>query len=221
VAEVIELMKIQDGSQSVRRTQYRIAGFSVVLILGCLMHAQESVPNGSILTSSQMKSPEAARKGCRSTANCFDAGAYIVTVTDIIEGDMPNYRKARLALVFENLTDETLVLAYRSGSSVMVDNFKNRYSCCQTDSSKEDASAIGIGIDRDDKVSPQFRLKPRASDSVSFDLWRHRPPDLAASHYHFDLMIDEIDPSGKTVLRRSVIFFRNLPARAPEEEQKK
>jgi hypothetical protein len=213
-------MKIQNHSLLVPRAQYRIAVFSGVVILASLMYAQESAPNASILAPSQI-APEAARARCKTAVNCFDAGAYIVTVTDIIEGDIPNYRKARLALLFENLTAETLVLAYRSGSSFMVDNFKNRYSCCQTDSSKEDTSAIGIGIDHDDKVSPQFRLKPWASDTVSFDLWRHRPPDEAAFYYHFDLMIDEIDPSGKTVFRHPVVFFRNLPARAPEGKQKK
>ena len=214
-------MKIQNQSQLVRRSQCRIAVFSLVVSLSSSTYAQEAHPNASILTLSQMQAVEAAHKRCKTAVNCFDAGAYIVTVTDIIEGDIPNYRKARLALLFENLTEETLVLAYRSGSSFMVDNFKNRYSCCQTDSSKEDTSAIGIGIDHDDKVSPQFRLKPRTSDTVSFDLWRHRPPDEPASYYHFDLMFDEIDPSGKTVLRHPVVFFRNLPARAPEEEQKK
>jgi hypothetical protein len=107
-----------------------------------------------------MQAREAAHKRCKTAANCFDAGAYIVTVTDIIEGDIPGYRLARLALRFENLSDGTLVLGYRSGSSFMVDNLKNRYSCCKTDSSKEDTSAIGIGVDRDDKVDAQFMLKP-------------------------------------------------------------
>jgi hypothetical protein len=215
-----ELMNTQKHFQLIRRAQRWIAVLSGVVLLAVSTYAQESASKVSIVAPSQT-APEAAHKRCKTAVNCFDAGAYIVTVTDIIEGDIPNYRRARLALVFDNLTDETLVLAYGSGSSVMVDNFKNRYSCCQTDSSKEDTSAIGIGIDREDKVSSQFRLNPRASDSVSFDLWRHRPPDLAASHYHVDLMIEEVDPSGKTVLKHTVVFFRNLPTRAPEEEQKK
>ena len=81
--------------------------------------------------------------------------------------------------------------------------------------------AIGIVVDRDDKMDAQFMLKARASDTASFDLWRHRPPDQQASYYHFDVMIDEIDPSGKTILRHSVLFFRNLPARAPEADHKR
>jgi hypothetical protein len=150
--------------------------FLLVMILGLRARSQEAAPNSPLfVTPSQVQAPETARAHCKSAVNCFDAGPYIVTVTDIIEGDIPGYRLARLVLRFENLTDSTLVLGYRSGSSFMVDNFRNRYSCCKTDSSKEDTSAIGIGIDRDDKVDAQFMLKPRATDIVSFDLWRHRP----------------------------------------------
>lgn len=202
--------------------RYRTHMLFLALILTSLAQSQELSRRASLLTvSPQVQDPQAARVRCRTSVNCFDAGSYIVTVTDVIEGDVPGYRRARLALRFENLTDNTLVLAYRSGSSFMVDNFKNRYSCCQTDSTREDTSAIGIGIDRDDKINPQFRLRPRASDTVSFDLWRHRPPEEPASYYHFDLMIDEIDQSGKFILRHPVLFFRNLPAIVPEADQKK
>jgi hypothetical protein len=201
---------------------FRVLRFFVVLSFGYLARSQETASNSSLfLPPSQVQAPEISRAHCKLAINCFDAGLYIVTVIDIIEGDIPGYRKARLVLRFDNLSDATLVLAYRSGSSFMVDNFRNRYSCCQTDGSKEDTSAIGIGIDHDDKLSPQFRLKSRASDTVSFDLWRHRPPDQPASYYHFDVMIDELDQSGQTILRHPVLFFRNLLARAPETDQKR
>jgi hypothetical protein len=95
--------------------------FSVVVILASSTYAPESAPNASILTPLQMQAREAAHKRCKTAANCFDAGAYIVTVTDIIEGDIPGYHLARLALRFENLSDGTLVLGYRSGSSFMVE----------------------------------------------------------------------------------------------------
>ena len=180
----------------------------IVIAARTCISAQRSASAAAVLVAtSQIEAPEVARAQCKNAANCFDAGAYVIRVVDIIEGDVPGYRLARLVLRFENLTDNTLVLGYRSGSSFMVDNFKNRYSCCRTDSTREDTSAIGIGVDRDDKVSPQFMLRPRATDMVSFDLWRHRPPDQQASYYHFDIMIDEIDPSSlKTILRHQLCF---------------
>lgn len=186
--------------------------FLLLLIFGFSARSQQASPNPALLTQSQEQSRQASRTRCQTAANCFDAGPYVVTVTDIVEGDTPGYRLARLVLRFDNLTDTTLVLGYRSGSSFMVDNFRSRYSCCQADSSREDTSAIGIGTDHDDKINPQFMLKPGSSDTISFDLWRHRPPDQPASYYHFDVMIDEIDPTGKTILRRTVVFFRTLPA---------
>lgn len=132
---------------------------------------------------------------CKDTANCIDAGPYTVTVTDIIEGDTPGYRFARLVLRFENLT------------------FRNRYSCCQTGSNPQDNSAVGIGVDRDGKADSQFMLKARESDTASFDLWRHRPPEQQASSYQFAIMIDEIDPGHPgTVLKQPILTFRNLAA---------
>jgi hypothetical protein len=202
--------------------QNKVGLLLLAFVVTARAHSQETASKASIFVlPSKVQDPEAARAHCRSDVTCFDAGAYVVTVTDIIEGDIPNYRRARLVLRFDNLTHDTLILAYRFHSSFMVDNSKSLYSCCQIDSSKEDTSAIGIGIDRDDKVNPQFRLKPQASDNVSFELWRHRPPDEPAAYYHFDVMIDEIDPTGKTILRHPVLFFRNLPAIAPEADQKK
>lgn len=200
--------------------RYRFQSFVSVLFLGMTFshsaRAQEKRPSSSPLASStEAQSPETARARCKATVKCFDAGPYIVTVIDIIEGDVPGYRKARLALQFNNLTDEALVLGYQSRSSFMVDNFKDYYSCCRTDTG-EDTSAIGIGIDRDDKIGSQFTVGPRASNSASFDLWRHRPPDQPASYYHFYIMIDEIDPSGKTVLKHTPLFFKNLPPSTPE-----
>jgi hypothetical protein len=78
-------MKIQNQSQLVRRSRCRIAAFSLVVSLASSTYAQEA-PNASILTLSQMQAVETAHKRCKTAVNCFDAGTYIVTVTDIIEG---------------------------------------------------------------------------------------------------------------------------------------
>lgn len=214
-------MKLQPNVHTPKNS-FRSGVLLLVVSCSCLAFSQEAGSNSSPFTiSSRVQAPEVARAQCKSDVSCFDAGSYLAIVTDILEGDVPSYRKARLAVRFENLTNETVVLAYRAGSALMVDNFKNRYSCCQTDSSKEDVSATGIGIDREDKINPQFRLKPRTSDTVIFELWRHRTSDEPASYYHFEVMIDELDPSGKVVLRHPVLFFKNLPATAPEADQRK
>ena len=203
------------GEYLPRALLYRIGAFLFLLGFGFCARSQESTAKFSIVVmQSQVQAPEVARARCKTSVECFDAGAYVVTVTDISEGDIPGYRLARLVLRFENLSDSALILGYRSGSSFMVDKVRNRYSCCKTDSSREDTSAIGIGIDRDERVNPQFMLKARGNDTVSFDLWRHRPPDQQASHFHFDVMIDEIDPGDlTTVVHHPVLFFRNLPAK--------
>ncbi len=156
---------------------------------------------------------------CRNSLNCFDAGAYTATVTDIIASETPNSRLVRLILRFENFTDHALILGYRAHSGFLLDNFKSRYFCCRGAETALDPSAIGIGTDVGDKVDPQFMLKAKESDSASFDLWRQRPPNQPSSYYDFDLMIDQIDPADlKTVLKHPYLSFRNLNARVPNRQ---
>lgn len=189
----------------------RILIFAVMVTVSAT--CQENTLDPSSLRLREEQHGQTYYGRCKDTANCIDAGPYTVTVTDIIEGDTPGYRFARLVLRFENLTDGALVLAYRSGSSFLVDNFRNRYSCCQTGSNPQDNSAVGIGVDRDGKADSQFMLKARESDTASFDLWRHRPPEQQASSYQFAIMIDEIDPGHPgTVLKHPILTFRNLAA---------
>jgi len=77
-------MNTQKHFQLIRRAQRWIAVLSGVVLLAVSTYAQESESKVSIVAPSQT-APEAAHKRCKTAVNCFDAGAYIVTVTDIIE----------------------------------------------------------------------------------------------------------------------------------------
>jgi len=212
-------MKVQNRISPPHKIGFYIAVFCLMTRFLHTASAQEKLES-VVLIPPQTQTPEAKRAHCRTAVDCFDAGSYLMTVIDIIEGDIPGYRKARLALHFENLTDETLIFGYQSRSSFMVDNFRDYYSCCRTDTG-EDTSAIGIGIDIDDQAGSQFTVKPHSSNNASFDLWRHRPPDQEASHYHFYIMIDELDPAGKTIVKHTPVFFKNLQPSRPGGEQKR
>jgi hypothetical protein len=154
---------------------------------------------------------------CGNKPNCVDGVSYTATVTNIIESTTATHRMVRLIVRFENVSDHTIILAYRAGSGFLLDNFGNRYFCSQggqTGPNAQDNSAVGIGTDRDNKVDPLFMLKPTQSESASFDLSRKRPPDQQASFYDFDVMIDEVDSHDPvTVLTHPYVSFRNLRAR--------
>jgi hypothetical protein len=129
----------------------------------------------------------------------------------------------RLVLRFENVTSHAVILGYRAQSGFLLDNFRNRYFCSQagqTGPNAQDNSAVGIGTDRDSKVDPQLMLKPKQSESASFDLWRHRDLDQQVSFYDFDVMIDEIDPRDPgTVLTHPYLSFRNLQSKVSGQGQ--
>jgi hypothetical protein len=213
-------MKLLNEHIFVREDALRVTALLCGIIAAVSATCQERMRTPLSLKRSEQQQRQADHGRCKDTLNSVDAGAYTVTVTDIIEGDTPGYRLAHLVLRFENLTDGVLALAYRSGSSFLVDNFKKRYSCCQTGPNPQDNSAVGIGIDRDGKVDSQFMLQARESDTVSFELWRHHPPEQQATSYQFAIMIDEIDPGDlKTVRKHPILTFRNLAARLPATTQ--
>ena len=156
---------------------------------------------------------------CDMSPNCVDAGDYKATVTKIFESTTEKSRMVRVILRFENVSDHIIILAYRAQSGFLLDNFGNRYFCSQggqTGPNAQDNSAVGIGIDRENKVDPQFILKPKQSDIASFDLSRSRGINQPATFYDFDVMIDAIDPRDPgTVLNHPYLSFRNLQPKVP------
>jgi hypothetical protein len=217
------ILALEVGSMTLRNQSSQLLKVSlqisivVVGMFGDVPAAPQEMK--STTPQSQDQSKQTDQGHCRNSLNCIDVGPYTATVTDIIASETPNSRLVRLILRFENLTDHTLILGYRAHSGFLLDNFKSRYFCCRGAETALDPSAVGIGTDLGDKIDPQFMLKPKESDSASFDLWRQRPPNQPASYYDFDLMIDQIDPADiKTVLKHPYLSFRNLKARVPNRQ---
>jgi hypothetical protein len=167
----------------------------------------------------KQQNAQAARARCNASGSCVAESRYTATITDVLESDTPFSHQVRLILRFENLSDRPIILAYRAHSVFLLDNYKNRFFCCKSDTAP-DVSAVGLGTDVAGKVDPQLVLKPHESEIATFDLWRHREPDLQAFYYDFDLKIDEIDPGSKyTVLKSPYLSFRDLVPRARRQSE--
>jgi hypothetical protein len=150
---------------------------------------------------------------CKNSGSCVAEELYTATVTDVLLSDTPTSHQVRLIVRFENMSGIPLILGYRSHTASVLDNFKNRFYCCASQSSP-DFNAIGIGIDTGNKVDPQLLLQPHESANAIFELWRHRD-NLQAASYDFDVMIDQIDPENKyRVLHNPYLSFRDLVPRA-------
>jgi hypothetical protein len=188
----------------------RITIVAVLIARIPLSNSQENDPSSHSTSITTSQSRQLEQLNCRDSGKCFDAGPYTATVTDILESETPNSHQVRLLLSFNNVSDSAIILAYRAHSAFLLDNFKNRFFCCKSDNAP-DSSAVGMGIDAEGKVDPQLILKPHESAIVIFDLWRRRPPNLQASYFDFNLMIDQIDPSNRFIIQKNpYLSFRGL-----------
>ena len=192
--------------QSLRwSTSFRISIVILAMTLGICAGAEEK----SKPARSQDANPQIEGPNCNSRPNCVDVGSYTATATNVWPSVTPNSRQIRLILRFDNVSEQPIILAYRGHSLFVLDDYGNRYFCCQNDT-VPDSSAVGIGIDQGDKVDPQFILKPHESAIASFDLWTHRTNPVA-SYYDIDVMIDEVDPTDRnTVQKHPYLPFRNV-----------
>jgi hypothetical protein len=155
----------------------------LAITLGVFACAQEA---GRTSRVEQGQEPNQQSEGarCDMSPNCVDAGEYKATVTKIFESATEKSRMVRVILRFENVSDHVIILAYRAQSGFLLDNFGNRYFCSQggqTGPNAQDNSAVGIGIDRENKVDPQFILKPKQTLPASI----YREAGVSISQPHF------------------------------------
>jgi len=150
-------------------------------------------------------------RACRQTPSyCFDAGSYLVRVMQLTDGTEGNYNVIRFR--FENVSGGTLVLAYRAHTSIAVDEFENSYFCC-TAKAAPDTSATGIGINQDKDTDSQFKLEPKHSGDVTFQVWGHRARSQESPYFHYDVTIEEMDPNNpRRIQRQRAIYFEDFTA---------
>jgi hypothetical protein len=156
---------------------------------------------------------------CQGRTRCYDAGPF---VTEILTGTLTHEgnfedRVVRLNLRFRNKTSEPLILAYVARTSVLSDNFGNRFSW----GSGYDNSATGIGKVESNKADPQFVLRPGESRSATFTVFRRRParnsPDGSGYTYEVTMAQLEVLYNGQQVRtqREHVLTFPEFALNGP------
>jgi hypothetical protein len=152
-------------------------------------------------------------RACRQNSSyCFDSGSFLVRVMQVTDGTEGNYNVIRLNVRFENVSSGTLVLAYRAHTSIAVDEFENSYFCC-TAKAAPDTSATGIGINQDKDLDSQFKLEPKHTGDVTFQVWGYRARSQESPYFHYDVTIDEMDPNNPhRIQRQHAIYFEDFTA---------
>jgi hypothetical protein len=91
---------------------------------------------------------------------------------------------------FRNPTGQPVILAYVAQSAIVTDNYGQRF-VFRPGSLVE---AAGIGTVRGDQADPQFVLRPGASGTATFNVWRTRNiKDPVGTTFTFDLTIAQLE----------------------------
>lgn len=156
----------------------------------------------------------AAPDPCGGSARCFNAGTFVAEVMQVTPTAMtPGARHHSVALNvrFRNVSDQPVILAYRSNSSAGMDNFGNAFYWGR--SGTHDTSVKGIGYVTGRSADPQFVLNPGQYRNATFNLIRFNAAPPIGTAWTWDVVIDELEiQPGQVIrsLRQNSINLTNL-----------
>ena len=149
-------------------------------------------PRATMPASAGGASPQG--DACGAKAHCYATGTFTAEITDIASSfaNTNHTHILEAKLLFRNLTDQPISLAYLVRSGVITDNYGGRY----TEGSMAGDGARGIGLLNGHEIDPQFTLKAGASGTASFMFVRARPGDLrdpVGTAFNFDVVVAQVE----------------------------
>jgi len=154
-----------------------------------------------------------ANPPCSSGKPCYNAGPFTAEIVNLVTSRTPSYGGNTVSLRFymqlQNLTAQSIVIGYRSASSVLIDNEANRYR-------SDDSGVKGIGLTSEYKLDPQLVLQPGEARTLTFESQStFTDKQIFGTIYNYDLTFDqlEITPSQQArKLREYNMNFANVAA---------
>lgn len=148
---------------------------------------------------------------CGSLPRCFAAGPFIAEVvqaTGSVEGTYKEHF-TRFTVRFRNLTNQPIILAYVSGTNVVIDNNGTRYYWGVNGT--YDRSVTGIGVATPSRANSDFVLNPGESRNATFVTRRDRDSKAPlGTAYNFEFAVDQLEMINasqiRTVRQYSVSF---------------
>jgi hypothetical protein len=223
------------AKNKMRLLRIQVARRLTVIIAGLMLYGIPAPSQQSTLDSSPKADFEQPANSADSEAGesskdpstcsenpsyCFDAGTFVARLMQVTDGTEGNYNVVRLNLRFKNVSNGTLVLAYRAHTSIVVDEFENSSFCC-TAKTAPDTSATGIGMNQDKDTGSQFKLDPSQTGDVTFQVWGHRVRSQESPYFHYDVTIEEMDPNNpRRVEKQHAIYFGDFTATWHRPRQK-
>lgn len=183
--------------------QYRLGREHALHIRGLGQASQPAPPPAATTT--------AAPVPVRQTSQPFTADVEQVRASRI--GNFKDHL-IRMQIRFRNITDQPVILGYKSGSGAMMDNLGNQYYWGRAGT--VDGSVSGMGTVTRSKADPQFVLNPGETRSASFQMIRYRPGNSQiGTSFTYDVVIEQLEVLPSQQIRSVRDYSLNFPDLRP------
>ncbi|MBZ5550255.1 MAG: hypothetical protein LAO22_20240 [Acidobacteriia bacterium] len=211
----------QQGSQQAQQVQQQVQ--QQIPVIGGQpnqMNANPQLPCGNVpngaagatLNNAAYTTPGGGAVAGSCGPQCFNAGPFAAAVTQMTMSQQGYWHIVRMNLQFQNLTNEPLIIAYRDGSMVMVDNLGNTYQAA----GGNPGAVQGMGIDRGNQTDSQFVLGPGQTGNVMYSVARSRGNDSAiGTGFSYNFTIDELQAQNGAQAIAVRQYNLNFPSLTP------
>ena len=162
----------------------------------------------------------AMTEGCAAKARCYASGPFLAELSRVTASGGTGGRSdhmLQLNIRFKNVSSQPIILAYREGSSTVVDNLGNRYAWGRP--ATHDQSFTGIGGVTGTNADPRFTLAPGASADATFGVRRFNTGNNPlGTSFNYDVVIEQLEilPGDRVRSKREYpVAFRDFAATAP------
>jgi hypothetical protein len=145
---------------------------------------------------------------CAGAARCYSAGPFTAQITQITSSIASGYQTLRINMRFRNVTAQPLVLAYKQGSAIAIDNHGQRMT-----SARE--PVVGMGTWGGGAVNADFQVAPGQHRDATFQVARYLARTLVGTGFTFDVAVHQLEllPANQVrEVREYVLNFSDLTA---------
>ncbi len=201
----------QQGTQQVQQGAQQIQQGAQQQVQGVQQQVQQ-IPGqaGNAALGGNANGSNSVNSSCG--ASCFDAGPFQAAVTQMTMSQQGAWHVIRMNMQFHNATNQPLIIAYREGSMVMVDNNGNTYG----PAGGNPGELQGMGVDRGSATDSGFQLAPGQTGNAMFTVARIRGNDSAiGTGFTYNLTIDELQTQNGAQAAVVRQYNMNFPTLAP------
>ena len=146
---------------------------------------------------------------CQGLDRCYSAGPFIAQVTQATVSTANGYQVLGIKVRFRNMSNQPLVLAYKNGTSLAIDNHGQRLG------QRGVNYARGIGVSGGGQVSAEFMLPPGQSREAAFEVQRYVGRTLIGTGFAWDVAVEQLEVLPANQLRIVREFSLNFPQLSP------